>query len=644
MARANSEESLRENLQAVIFLGLIRHMRRNLSITKRGKNFSGVRTMFPTATGCLADSCIVEEKYGNDSRRGERRTVGFTSDASTDSTDSEAEDDDGILVSEVLDTQIQATLQAIRRKDPLVYDEKTKFYSDLDNEQEDNNTIYNTQTKPMYLRDYHRENLLKGDLGAGREDEQVLTYAQQQDDLRHTVIKEMHSAGSGLGPRSPGGDHAAENEDFLVRKEPKMGIKKSETNESNLKFDPQAAEKDPEAFLSDFMSSRAWVGIDGAKMQPFESDDEDEERRADIFEEAYNLRFEDPKGSNEKLLSHARDAAAKYSVRKDQSKSRKKARELETAKKEVEKRDREAEKARLRKLKIADVEEKIKKIKDAAGLNSNMLEKQDWATFIDEFWDDDRWEQEMKKRFGDEYYARQEPEGVDPDCTTGRKRKLRKPKWDDDIEIQDIVPDFEPGKATTAFNLAAEGSDGETPTFPQSDASSDQSRHNPRQDKKKAMKRVKAEQRKEARQQRRMVEEIVDQKLSEDQKLSSFRAKNSGHFRYRESSPLTFGLSANDILLATDSQLNQFVGLKKMAAFRDKEKKKKDKKRLGKKARLRQWRKETFGNENGPQKTLAEVLAGEALDEDSNPRDERQGTGVDKGKQLRLWKKARSNE
>lgn len=514
----------------------------------------------------------------------------------------------------------------------------------MDNEQNDNTTNIKPQTKPMYLRDYHRENLLKGDLSGAIENEQPLTYAQQQDDLRQTVIKEMRSVANGLDPTSAGGAHADGDEDFLVRKEPKMGAKKPEVSGSNLKFDLQVAEKDPETFLSNFMSTRAWVGIDGSKMQPFESDDEEEERRADIFEEAYNLRFEDPKGSNEKLLSHARDAAAKYSVRKDQSNSRKKARELEIAKKEVEKRERETEKARLRKLRIADVEEKIKKIKDAAGLNNTALEKQDWATFIEEFWDDDRWEQEMKKRFGDEYYEGQESEGSGPDRATRRKRKLRKPKWDDDIEIQDIVPDFESEKAATAFSLAAEGTNDEAPLFQQSDSSSDQSRRNLRKDTKNATKKVKAEQRKEARQQRRMVEEIVEQKLSEDQKLSSFRAKNAGHFRYRETSPLAFGLSANDILLATDSQLNQFAGLKKMAAFRDKEKKKKDKKRLGKKARLRQWRKETFGDENGPQKTLAEVFASEALDEGTNSRDGRQGATIGGGKQSRSRKKAGRKE
>ncbi|KLP13949.1 Uncharacterized protein LW94_7990 [Fusarium fujikuroi] len=57
-------------------------------------------------------------------------------------------------------------------------------------------------------------------------------------------------------------------------------------------------------------------------------------------------------------------------------------------------------------------------------------------------------------------------------------------------------------------------------------------------------------------------------------------------------------MTARDILLApSDAALNDYAGLKKLATFRDQEKKRKDKKRLGKKARLRQWRREIFGKE-----------------------------------------------
>ena len=103
-------------------------------------------------------------------------------------------------------------------------------------------------------------------------------------------------------------------------------------------------------------------------------------------------------------------------------------------------------------------------------------------------------------------------------------------------------------------------------------------------------------QKKTARQQRRAIEDMVDEKLQ----LGTLSSASTGGFRYRETSPLTYGLSASDILLASDSQLNQYVGLKRLAAFRDPQKKRKDRKSLGKKARLRQWRMETFGSKDAP--------------------------------------------
>lgn len=532
------------------------------------------------------------------------------------SSDSEDEDDEGILASGELDAQIQATLQAIRGKDPRVYDEKARFYTDFEDEHPAT-LISSPQVKPMYLTDYHRENLLAG-VGvadADNEDKSSRTYVQQQDDLRQSVIKEMHHASvmdnnSSEGKDSPTNQgYGDDGDSFLVKKLPELRTADADTsaNQIALKSDPQTAEKDPEAFLSNFMSTRAWIAPPGSKMQPFESDDDEDERRAENFEEAYNLRFEDPQGSNEKLLSHARDAVAKYSVRKEQSNSRKKVRESERAKKEAERCEREEDKARLRKLRIADAEEKIRKIKDAAGLRSGALDEKPWAKFMDEFWDDHRWEEEMKKRFGDEYYADHDAE--DGHATGNGKNSVRKPKWHDDIDIQDIVPDFEAeGTQNPPFSLTNDDLGSEVPLVQQSDDISDESLEIPESGVKKTLKKERVDQRKYARQQRRRIEEIVDQRLNADITLTSLGPKHEGLFRYRETSPLAYGLTAHDILMATDSQLNQYAGLKKLAAFRDTEKKKKDKKHFGKKARLRQWRKETFGDENGPQNTQGGVV------------------------------------
>jgi protein KRI1 len=114
----------------------------------------------------------------------------------------------------------------------------------------------------------------------------------------------------------------------------------------------------------------------------------------------------------------------------------------------------------------------------------------------------------------------------------------------------------------------------------------------------------------------------------------SLNSKQPSVFRYRETSPTSFGLTARDILMADDTALNQFAGLKKMAAFRDAEKKRKDKKALGKKARLRQWRKETFGNEDGPEIVIGPDAADGA--------DAMEGVEIPEGKKKK--KRSRKNK
>lgn len=565
---------------------------------------------------------------------------------SESSPDSEEEDDEGILASEVLDAQIQNTLEAIRMKDPRVYDEKVTFYTELDDEAPNGTNWETKKEKPMYLSDYHRRNLLEAAAAVPPKDEPT-TYAQQQDDLKNVLVKEMHAAANG-DQDSGNEDHGDRDsvDGFLVRKPSKHqddpGHQKA-TRKLQV-TDVEAADKDPETFLSKFMSARAWVPADGGQYQPFESDDDEEDRRAEFFEEAYNMRFEDPRVSNEKLLSHARDAAAKYSVRKEDMNPRKKAREAERAKKEVGKQIRGEEKARLRKLKVAEAEDKIRKIKDAAGLRGESLQEENWSAFLKEGWDDDRWEQEMKKRFGDDYYADDDiDESNDEEGMV--KRKVKKPKWEDDIDIGDLVPDFDEGEDETPhFSLTDDESAGGAPVQGSYAKGSDDERSNepPKSKEKSNRKREKDERRKAARQERRKIEGFVDEQLNVDTKLSNFGKKHAGHFRYRETSPTAYGLTAQDILMASDTQLNQYAGLKKMAAFRASDKKRKDKKRLGKKARLRQWRKDTFGNEQGPQKTLADVLAGQDLADGEAKSGITGGINIGEGKKKSRSRKAKA--
>ncbi len=541
-------------------------------------------------------SAEVEDKLSSKSLKRKRsdRDEETAADSNEDSTsDSEDEDEDeddaGKFATEALDSEIFATLNAIKAKDPRVYDKKTTFYSQLDDDRhEPGDQTSTTKEKAMFLRDYHRENLLNG----GKVDleniaETPMTYNQEQEALKRSIVGEINAATAGNPASESSGDdmgNGGEDDSFLVAKPRKVRT----AEQSPL--DVENADKDPETFLSNFMAARAWVPSERAHFQPLLSDDDEEDRKAEAFEQAYNFRFEDPAKSNEKLVSHARDIAAKYSVRREENNARRKQRDADRERKEAAKRERAQEKAQLRKLKIEEAEEKLGKIKKAAGLKgSGGLSQEDWARFLDDDWNDARWEEEMQKRFGEAYYAEDDVSSDENGRTANKKsRKLKKPKWDNDVEINDLVPDFDEGEPTFELPDEALEEGVKRPKEVHGDQTSRKDYEKDREDKKKG-----------ARKERRMIEQLVDDQVELDTAIAG-NQKDAAGFRYRETSPLSFGLSARDILMADDSQLNEYAGLKKLAAFRDPNKKKRDQKHLGKKARLRQWRRDTFGDEKGP--------------------------------------------
>lgn len=542
-------------------------------------------------------------------------------------------------MTEELDAQISATLNAIKNKDPRVRDKNFTFFQPTTDDQDPGPS--KKKEKPLRLKDYHREKILAGDVGASDDDEEQppRTYVQEQEALKKSIVSEINKA---TADADGGPDDHNSDDEFVTRKEKPQekldanGVHPSRAAAASATLtetDVANADKDPETFLSNFMAARAWVHDGGRNWEAFESDDDDaaeHDAKAEEFEQAYNLRFEDPHKSNEVLRSYARDITAAKSVRREELTGRKRQRQLEREKKEAEKQQRREEKARLRRMKLEEAEAKLAKIKQAAGLSTKDLKEEDWNWLLDGDWDDQKWEEEMQKRFGDAYYAEAEVGSSSDEEGDGetrkKKKKPKKPKWDDDIDITDIVPDFEddskPEITLTDIEDANEGDD-------QDDGDDDDGDEDrPAKKKRRTTKDHKKERqaaRQAAKAERRRLEALVDARMDLDHpdvlagmqdgdpeaaetgKQAAARLK----FRYRETSPQSFGLTARDILFApSDAALNQYAGLKKLAPFRDPEKKRKDKKRLGKKARLREWRRHTFGREyerTGPGEEFASV-------------------------------------
>ncbi|KAK4224139.1 KRI1-like family C-terminal-domain-containing protein [Podospora fimiseda] len=588
----------------------------------------------------------LQEKYG---ANGDEE-----SEPSTD----ESEDDEAVLITEDLDAEISATLAAIKNKDPRIYDKDAVFYKPFDPEAIEKQK--EKKEKPMFLRDYHRERYLAGDVGADEDasaDPQVpRTYNQEQDEMKKAIISEINAAADE--------EEWSDDDAFIkpVKKEdtaapavaPSNGVHPSRAAHVELsELDVKNADKNPEEFLSKFMASKAWAP-EANKWQAFESDEDDDvDDMADQFEHAYNMRFEDPTKSNEILTTYSRNMAAARSARKEELTGRKKLRALEKEKKEAEKKKREEERARLRRLKIEEAADKLAKIKQAAGATGKKLTDEEWLKFLDDAWEDDKWEEEMKKRFDESYYAEvdeemaneksDEEEEEDEDDNdeeendsskkNKKKKKPKKPTWDDDIDINDIVPDFE-SKVLPPVTLSdeEEAAVAAVPTVEEeSDNSDSDDSERPAKKRKttKDLKKEKIEAKRQKRAEMAKIESLVDQKLELENPRALSSNKTFSTFRYRETSPNSFGLTARDILLApSDAVLNEFAGLKKLATFRDAEKKKKDKKKLGKKARLRQWRRDTFGRkyeETGPTFGFEKILGGE---DDKNKKAHRKGSGA----------------
>ncbi|KAK4156055.1 KRI1-like family C-terminal-domain-containing protein [Chaetomidium leptoderma] len=548
----------------------------------------------------------LEEKY--------KTADGGESESSSD----DSEDDQAVLATEDLDAEISATLQAIKNKDPRIYDKDAVFYTPFDPAA----APKTKEDKPVFLRDYHRERYLSGDVGADEDSAAAAdvprTYVQEQDDMKQSILSEIKAAAAAADDEEEWSD-----DDAFIKPVKKAdvsaenGIHPSRAAKINLtEVDVATADKNPEDYLSKFMASKAWAPEGaGSKWQAFESDDgEDADDVADEFEHAYNMRFEDPTKSNEFLKTYSRNMAASRSARKEELTGRKRLRALEKERKEAENKERDTDRARLRRLKVEEASDKLAKIKKAAGMSGKGVTEEEWMKFLEDAWDDDKWEEEMKKRFNDDYYAEADDlfRGEDDDDdeegedeADKKKKKPKKPKWDDDIDINDIVPDFDDEVKPDV--VLSDDDEAQEPQA-EEDASEDDSDDERPAKKRKTTKDIKNERiaaKRQARAELAKIEALVDTKMELDNpRALQSKSSTGGGFRYRETSPTSFGLTARDILLApNDTVLNEFAGLKKLATFRDAEKKRKDKKRLGKKARLRQWRRETFGRkfeESGP--------------------------------------------
>lgn len=476
------------------------------------------------------------------------------------------------MITEGIEDGINKVLSAIKNDPSKLLDPTVKFFNDPESGPNKNSEDSTTKEKPMYLKDYHRMNLLSGGFKDDDEDEAEAEQNQYGtvDGEKPFVVTEREERAKLLSDIKTAfnddrtDDDEGSDDDFLK--------KKVHVHQSRREFLEQTDLPDPnfdkDAFLDAFVDKKAWIPKENDKVIDLDRIDNDADEEFDDavekFEHAYNFRYEDANAAE--IVSYARNQAT---LRRSGTNSRKRQREKEHELKEEEEKKREELLKKKKTAKVNEVADRLKKIKDAVGeeVSDEVIEKVFGNSLLNDDFDDADWDSKMAQIFDEQYYEA-EPE---------------KPQWSDMDDDEEEAEDHDEQEQE-------QDNDEEEKEVTQPGKKSKKDKLKEKKSKKKEKQSIKDK-----------AEEIVESNtlkiLSEVVEEERGRSKNKDEevkFKYREVSPEAFGLTTRDIILADDKQLNNFIGLKKFAPYRPKELRVKDKRKYAKSKNLREWRKETF--------------------------------------------------
>lgn len=501
--------------------------------------------------------------------------TGEESSVESEESSSEEEDDYGELITEEVEEGIQKVLKAIRNNDKdVLFNPEVRFF---DEAQKAISKMNKTEKhKPIYLKDYHRMNILAGNTFADDGEEAMgeegtvdgkQSYVDQQKEEKSKLLDEIKNA------FDEGAENEGEEEDFLTKKESPSKTERQSLNLPN-------PDEDEEKFLDQYVSNQAWIPRKGDKIVTLDHDanmeeDNDEfEDAVEKFENAYNFRYEDPGSAD--IVSYARTQAT---LRRSDTNSRRRKRDDERQVREKENMEKETsiQKKKTDKVhKLTDVLEQLKK-EYGADINEGMVKKITDTLMNNDYKEND-WDGVLSELFNEEFYDQK-----------------GKPTWDDDDEVMADLYNEE-----TAEHV--DESEEEKEEEQEEDLTGKKSRKEKMKDKKakkKEKKNLKDLVENAVEQNKLAIIEEVEKEKEERKSRARTKEEQELKFRYREVSPESFGLTTREIFAADDAQLNQFIGLKKFAPYRPKEQRMKDKRKVTKAKRLREWRKEVFKNENG---------------------------------------------
>ncbi|GLD93671.1 hypothetical protein PINS_up002276 [Pythium insidiosum] len=526
------------------------------------------------------------EKYGN---------------SDDDESDSESEDEDGEELTPALDADIKKTLELIRKRDPIIYEQGVSFFKPRDDDSDDSasdseeedgklaaskgkakDKTKKKQDAPVYYKDLVRQHVMAGDVGSDEDDddnddgERVMTYQEEQQQLKKDILKSMQQAEKEVASddEDEDGDDDSDLEGglFSIRKktdaEEQADEKDFEQFKTKYGSKLKKDELDPEAFLENYLSSGGWKekkNVIPHYEDIVKEDDEDAEEleKMEQFEHSYNFRYEEEGSSVIQTYSRQIEDSMR---RKDDSRKRK--REERKERKALERLKKEEELKRLKNLKQAEIQSKLEKIAKLMGKTSTEEERlQALSKDLEGEFDPEEYDRRMQQVFDEEYYNEEDP--------------MEKPTWDEEedkalfagLPVDD--EDEEEAEEETAMEDADEAAE-DVEEDEQDEAAQDdddemedaQEHDEPVDDDDDEDNEMKW-QNMTPEELQRAKEKYLDELYGLDYEdlIGDIKCR----FKYRQVAKNDFGLTADEIMAADDKELKQLVSLKRLAPYREEE-------------------------------------------------------------------------
>ncbi|XP_037948729.1 protein KRI1 homolog [Teleopsis dalmanni] len=529
------------------------------------------------------------------------------SDFSSNDSDSSEEDD---VEDTKFDEEFFKTLASLKSKDPSIYDKNTRFFDHLDSDSEE--TKKEKKSKPVTLKDYERTIILeKG--GKFEDDSNSETEDVGDRAASPTIVEEERNIKAEF--KKVLGNEDSEDEEFggIFKKRQKTKEEKDKEEEDYVNWlagkkddiEENAKEKlaplknywssnklpQSERFLRDYILNKGYENANTNDIPTYDEivgndtllseDEQDLEKQAE-FEQKYNFRYEEPDA--EFIQRYPR--TIENSVRRTDDKRKQKRQEQKERKKQ-EKEQKMKEIDIIKDIKRKEIEEKIRKLKLVTGNDELGFKDEE----LDEDFDPDAHDKRMQEIFNEEYYQVDEGEEK-PDCPSDID-DLKIEDWDNYNPNCGNNDDYEPNCEDDDFNMDCDYDPiAAKEQLQQELIENTKGRKGRKRRKNKFKEIIEAEKPPFNPEDEQTYAEYIDEYYKLD--CEDIIGDTPCRFKYVETAPNDFGLTIEEILLAKNKELNQWVSLKKAVQIRPDHIEKKDQRLYRLKAKNEELKRKIF--------------------------------------------------